>query len=55
MSDKEKKIMEIFARIIPKLSENDKSYLLGYGEGMAARVEREGEKAAKENKCERAS
>lgn len=38
MSEKEKKIMEIFALIIPKLSDSDKSYLLGLGEGMAIKV-----------------
>ena len=35
MLEKEKKIIEVFALLIPKLSENDKSYLLGLGEGMA--------------------
>ena len=38
MLDKERQIMETFAFIIPKLSESDKSYLLGLGEGMAIRV-----------------
>lgn len=35
MSDKEIKIIQTFAEMIPKLSEADKSYLLGLGEGMA--------------------
>ena len=39
MSEREKQIMETFAVIIPKLSESDKSYLLGLGEGMAIKVE----------------
>lgn len=39
MSEKEKQIIEIFASIIPKLSESDKSYLIGLGEGMAIKVE----------------
>ena len=39
MSEKEKQIIETFALIIPKLSESDKSYLLGLGEGMAIKVE----------------
>ena len=39
MSEKEKRIMETFALIIPKLSEADKSYLLGLGEGMAIKVD----------------
>lgn len=38
MLDKEKQILEIFTLIIPKLSENDKSYLLGLGEGMAIKT-----------------
>lgn len=41
MSEKEKKILETFGRIIPKLSESDKSYLLGLGEGMAIKTEQE--------------
>lgn len=47
MSEKEKQIIETFALIIPKLSENDKSYLLGLGEGMAIKVK------AKEKESER--
>lgn len=39
MSEREMQIMETFALIIPKLSESDKSYLLGLGEGMAIKVE----------------
>lgn len=38
MSDKETKIMKTFEEIIPKLSDADKTYLLGYGEGLAAAV-----------------
>ena len=33
-SEKEKQIIATFVFSIPKLSENDKSYLLGLGEGM---------------------
>ena len=39
MSEREKQIIETFALIIPKLSESDKSYLLGLGEGMAIKVD----------------
>ena len=39
MTEKEKQILKTFALIIPRLSENDKSYLLGLGEGMAIKVE----------------
>ena len=46
MSEKEKKIMQTFARLIPKLSASDKSYLLGLGEGMAIKLEKQ------ENKVE---
>ena len=46
MSEKEKKIMQIFAVLIPKLSESDKKYLLGLGEGMALKLEH------RENKVE---
>ncbi len=49
MSEKEKQIIETFALIIPKLSENDKSYLLGLGEGMAIKAnvqEHDSEKVA---------
>lgn len=38
MSEKEVKIMDTFAGIIPKLSAEDKAYLLGFGEGLAASV-----------------
>lgn len=46
MSEKEKKIMQTFARLIPKLSASDKSYLFGLGEGMAFKLEQQ------ENKVE---
>ncbi len=39
MSEKERMILETFGKIIPKLSESDKSYLLGLGEGMAIKTE----------------
>lgn len=38
MSEQETKILKTFAMIIPKLSERDKSYLLGLGEGMAIKA-----------------
>lgn len=46
MSEKEEKIMQTFAMLVPKLSANDKSYLLGLGEGMALKLEKQ------ENKIE---
>ena len=39
MTEREKRIMENFSRIIPKLSENDKCFLLGMGEGMTVKFE----------------
>lgn len=47
MSEREKQIIRTFALIIPKLSENDKSYLLGLGEGMAIKVELQEKKIEK--------
>lgn len=35
MSEKDKKIMETFARILPGLSDLEKEKLLAFGEGMA--------------------
>lgn len=35
---KEKMIFETFRQIIPKLSDSDKSFLLGLGEGMAMNI-----------------
>ena len=42
MSEKEKKIFETFAFIIPKISESDKNYLWGLGEGVRFQIERSG-------------
>lgn len=41
MSEKEIKIIETLGKIIPNLSESEKSYLLGLGEGMAIKAEKE--------------
>lgn len=45
ITDKEEKILKTFALIIPKLSESDKSYLLGLGDGIAAMKRSESMKA----------
>lgn len=45
ITDKEEKILKTFALIIPKLSESDKSYLLGLGDGIAAMKRSESTKA----------
>lgn len=42
MSEKEKKILETIAKAVPEMSEFDKGYLLGIGEGIASK--KEGEK-----------
>lgn len=34
MSEKEKKILETFGKVIPELSEVEKEKLLSFGEGM---------------------
>lgn len=39
MSEKEKKILETLSNVLPKLSKEDKSYLLGLGEGMAMTID----------------
>lgn len=50
MSNKEKQIIEKFAVVIPKLSESDKSYLLGLGEGMAIKIAKEKKEEDTDNK-----
>ncbi len=47
MLDREKQIIETFANVIPKLSKEDKSYLLGLGEGMAMTIDKRKEVAEK--------
>lgn len=49
MLDREKQIIENFSLIIPRLSEVDKSYLLGLGEGMAFKIESQEKKNDKES------
>ena len=46
MTDKEKKILETFGRIIPKLDERGKDSFLAYGEGIADAIERYGIKGS---------
>lgn len=48
VKQKEKQIIENFAVVIPRLSEADKSYLLGLGEGMAMKVNKNGGKEKNE-------
>lgn len=44
MTEREKQILETFALLMPKLSDTDKSYLIGLGEGMSIKAGREPEK-----------
>ena len=46
MTEKEQKILETFAEIIPRLSELDKERLLMFGEGMKFKVEEQAKAAA---------
>ena len=39
MSEKDKKIMDTFARLIPELSDFEKEKLLAFGEGMAFKAD----------------
>ena len=41
MSEKEKKILETFGKVIPDLSEMEKEKLLSFGEGMAFMKDRQ--------------
>lgn len=47
MLDRDKQILETFAVVIPKLSESDKKYLLGLGNGMAIKIEQQEKKNIK--------
>lgn len=48
MSEKQRRILEVFSEVVARLPEEKKNYLLGYGEGMAAVIGREEEKKAGE-------
>ena len=41
MSDKDKKIMDTFGKVIPELTETEKERLLAFGEGMAFKAEQQ--------------
>jgi capsule polysaccharide export protein KpsE/RkpR len=46
VSEIEKKILETFEKIIPKLNERQQDRLLAFGEGMAFKVEEQEKKTA---------
>lgn len=48
VSEKEKNIIKTVAEALPKMSERDKGYFLGYAEAMASKKEKENEKINKE-------
>ena len=48
MSEKEKNIIKTVPEALPKMSERDKGYFLGYAEAMASKKEKENEKINKE-------
>lgn len=45
MTEHEKQMLKTFALLIPELSDSDKSYLIGLGEGMAIKARQENEKS----------
>lgn len=49
MSEKEKKILETFGKVIPDLSEMEKEKLLSFGEGMAFMKGKEKQKEREES------
>lgn len=56
MTENENQIIATFALIIPELSESDKSYLLGLGEGMRIKaMEQNNEKKSQQAKQEAAA
>lgn len=48
MTDKEIRILRVFAEVIPTLPEDKQNYLLGYGDGIIAARETEKKKPDKE-------
>lgn len=54
MSEKEKNIIESVAAALPKMSERDKGYFLGYAEALASQKDAEKEEnIRKEEMCEK--
>lgn len=48
MTEKDKQIIQMIADALPKLSPEDKAYLLGFGEGLAASVNKPAQQCAQE-------
>lgn len=43
MSEKQKQVMEGFEKVLPKMTDLEMARLIGYGEGLAAREDRQKE------------
>lgn len=52
MSDKEKRILQTFARIIPKMTDMQQERLLAFGEGMEFKTQLEEKEKAQRELCE---
>lgn len=50
MSDKGKKILDTFKKIVPELTESEKERLLAFGEGMAFKAEQQKRQEEQETK-----
>lgn len=42
MSDREKEIIQVVAEALPRMSEMDKGYFLGYAEALASKKDHQG-------------
>lgn len=49
MSEKQKQILNTFEQVLPEMSKEDQSYLLGFGEGIAAGMKRGGKQNERDN------
>lgn len=52
MSEKEKRILEVFAEVIPKMTEIEKESLLSYGEGITFAIRKQEQEYSKKEKGE---
>lgn len=50
MSEKEKQIIETVAEALPRMSERDKGYFLGYAEALASQKEEKKKRAGEVKK-----
>lgn len=52
MSEKEKKILETFGKVIPDMTELEREKLLSFGEGIAFKTAEQKKKSSKEDREE---